>query len=129
MVTTSPPASSEMGRLQDREATPSMCTVQAPHWPMPHPYLVPLRSRTSRRTQSSGVSGATSTVVVLPLTFRVTAMTLSGSVDGEAIEIAVPARSDEVFLGAAARKVGRVPRRGVCSAALAVKMTEVRRSG
>jgi nicotinamidase-related amidase len=30
------------GTWQERVATPSMCTVQAPHWAMPQPYLVPV---------------------------------------------------------------------------------------
>src|SRR5580765_3134461 len=41
---------------------------------MPHPYFVPLRSRTSRRTQSSGMSAGTSTVVDFPLTLNVNVM-------------------------------------------------------
>src|SRR5687767_10238287 len=44
---------------------------------MPHPYLVPVRPMLSRRTQSSGVSGSTSTVSDLPLTFRVNCMSVS----------------------------------------------------
>ena len=31
------------GTWQERVATPSICTVQAPHWAMPQPYLVPVR--------------------------------------------------------------------------------------
>src|ERR1039458_8199709 len=54
-----------------------MCTVHAPHWPMPQPNFVPLRSRWSRSTQSSGVSSATSTVLDLPLTLNVTVMASS----------------------------------------------------
>jgi hypothetical protein len=45
----------ETGVAQARVATPSTCTVQAPHCAMPQPYLVPDRSSCSRRTQSSGV--------------------------------------------------------------------------
>src|SRR4029450_3990935 len=37
---------------------------------MPQPNLVPVRCNPSRRAQSSGVSGATSSDVVLPLTER-----------------------------------------------------------
>ena len=55
------------GMLQERVATPSMCTVQAPHWAMPQPYLVPVRPICSRMTQSSGVSGSTSTSRTVPL--------------------------------------------------------------
>ncbi len=56
-----------IGMLQERVATPSMCTVQAPHWAMPQPYLVPVRPICSRITQSSGVSGSTSTSRTVPL--------------------------------------------------------------
>jgi hypothetical protein len=41
-------------------ATPSMCTVQAPHWAMPQPNLVPVKPSVSRSTHSNGVSGSTS---------------------------------------------------------------------
>src|SRR5215213_7323116 len=47
---------------------------------MPHPNFVPLRSRTSRSTQSSGMSGATSTVVDFPLTLNVNVMWLWGQI-------------------------------------------------
>ena len=43
-------------------------TVHAPQNPRPQPNFVPRMSSVSRSTQSSGVSGATSTVRVLPLT-------------------------------------------------------------
>src|SRR3984893_18520802 len=55
------------GIEQDLVAIPSMWTVQAPHWAMPQPYLVPVRLRVSRRTHSSGVSGSTSTCCACPL--------------------------------------------------------------
>src|SRR6266481_2611754 len=55
------------GIEQDLVATPSMWTVQAPHWAMPQPYLVPVRPSVSRNTHSSGVSGSTSTCCVCPL--------------------------------------------------------------
>ena len=37
---------------QERVGWPSICTVQAPHWPMPQPNLVPVMPSTSRKTQS-----------------------------------------------------------------------------
>ena len=46
---------------QERVATPSMCTVQAPHCAMPQPYFVPVSPMVSRNTHSNGVSGSTST--------------------------------------------------------------------
>src|SRR5689334_17085935 len=45
----------------ERTAWPSRCTVQAPHSPIPQPYLVPVMLSLSRKTHNSGVSGATST--------------------------------------------------------------------
>jgi hypothetical protein len=58
----------------ERMATPSMCTVHAPHWATPQPYLVPTRPSTSRSTHSRGVSGSASTVWTWPLTLRLVAM-------------------------------------------------------
>ena len=55
----------------DRVARPRRLTVQAPHWPMPQPNLVPFRFRTSRRAHNRGMSAGTSTVVAFPLTFKV----------------------------------------------------------
>src|SRR5262245_3049189 len=62
------PSTAEIGVMQDRIASPSRCTVQAPHWAMPQPNLVPVRPSVSRSTQSSGVSGATSTDWAFPFT-------------------------------------------------------------
>src|SRR3569833_3788826 len=58
----------DTGIEQDRNGLPSICTVQAPHWAMPQPNLVPVNCRLSRNTQSSGVSGSTSTEWDLPFT-------------------------------------------------------------
>src|SRR5215831_8304524 len=54
--------------MHERVATPSMCTVQAPHWAMPQPNFVPVMPSTSRSTHSSGVSPSTSTDLTAPLT-------------------------------------------------------------
>src|SRR5512143_6096 len=62
MVVTCLPAASETGNEHACTASPSRCTVQAPHMPMPQLYFVPVRPSTSRRTHSSGMSGSTSTV-------------------------------------------------------------------
>jgi hypothetical protein len=59
------------GIRQERAGTPSTCTVQAPHWPAPQPYLVPTKPSVSRRAHSSGVSSSTSTARGLPLMLRV----------------------------------------------------------
>ena len=49
MVVICLPAAALTGSEQERIATPSTCTVQAPHWAMPQPYLVPVRPTCSRR--------------------------------------------------------------------------------
>ncbi len=54
------PTTADTGSTQLRVAWPSICTVQAPHWAMPQPNLVPVRLRLSRSTHSSGVSSAAS---------------------------------------------------------------------
>ncbi len=51
-----------------------MCTVQAPQSAMPHPNFVPVMFKVSRRTQSSGISGLTSTVRDFPLRVKVVAI-------------------------------------------------------
>src|SRR6266567_9280317 len=70
MVVTLVPTAPLTGKEQERIATPSTWTVQAPHCAMPQPYLVPVRPTFSRIAQSSGVSGSTSTSKVLPLIVR-----------------------------------------------------------
>src|SRR5437660_11818023 len=61
MVVTSLPAARDTGATQDLTASPLRWTVQAPHCAMPQPYLVPVKPRLSRKTQSRGVEGSTST--------------------------------------------------------------------
>src|SRR5882762_4582385 len=58
-----------VGSVQDRTDFPSMSTVQAPHWPRPHPNLGPCSPRLSRKTYKSGVLESASTTRVLPFTF------------------------------------------------------------
>src|SRR5579864_9359376 len=67
MVVICLPAASATGTEQERVATPSICTVQAPHCAMPQPYLVPVMPMVSRITHRSGVSASTSTVWAWPL--------------------------------------------------------------
>src|SRR6266545_1875589 len=71
MVVTLAPATDRSGVMQDRMARPSRCTVQAPHWPMPQPNLVPVRPSSSRMTQSSGESSGLRAVTVRPLSLKV----------------------------------------------------------
>src|SRR5664279_5181192 len=77
MVVTFLPATAEMGVTQERCGWPSMWTVQAPHSDMPHPNLVPVMPRVSRRTQSNGMAGTASTVWDLPFKVNFTAATES----------------------------------------------------
>src|SRR5437879_13883202 len=70
MVVTSFPAARDTAATQDRTASPSICTVQAPHCAMPQPYFVPVRPIVSRSTHNSGVRGSTSAWYGLPLTLR-----------------------------------------------------------
>src|ERR1700751_1277547 len=72
MGVTGLPTTLETWVKQERTACPATMTVQAPHRPMPQPYLVPCRSSVSRRTQRSGVSGSTSTVLTTLLIFSST---------------------------------------------------------
>src|SRR6185437_6388916 len=62
---------SPTGNEQERVATPSTWTVQAPHCATPQPYFVPVRPIHSRITQRRGVSGSASTCCVWPLIERV----------------------------------------------------------
>src|SRR5678815_1238983 len=56
------------GKRHENTDLPSTCTMHAPHCPAPQPNLVPVSFRSSRRTQSSGVSGCAVTVCRFPLT-------------------------------------------------------------
>ncbi|CAN1725085.1 protein of unknown function [Hyphomicrobium sp. 1Nfss2.1] len=68
MVVMSAPSSVSIGETHERRGSPFTCTVQAPHWAMPQPNFVPVRSCSSRRNQSSGIDGSPSNSTGLPLT-------------------------------------------------------------
>src|SRR5580692_1153013 len=78
MVVTDLPSTSETGMAQERTASPSIWTVQAPQAAMPQPNFVPVSFRCSRSTQSSGVSGATATSCRSPFTVMATIGHLPG---------------------------------------------------
>src|SRR5258705_13938142 len=59
----------ETGIEHDLSGLPFMKTVQAPHWATPQPNFVPVSPIASRKTQSSGGSGSTSTFCTCPFTF------------------------------------------------------------
>ena len=71
MVVTRLPRAAASGVTHDRTGEPSTCTVQAPHSAMPQPNLVPVRPRSSRSTQRSGLSGSAATVTARPFTLKV----------------------------------------------------------
>src|SRR6266849_5190666 len=77
MVVTFFPATLEIGVMQERAASPLMWTVHAPHSAMPQPNFVPVMSSVSRSTQSSGMSGLTSTDLGLPFKVKLMAMETS----------------------------------------------------
>jgi hypothetical protein len=80
MVVTGAAPTDDTGKLHDLMAWLSMSTVQAPHWAMPQENFVPVSFKVSRNTHSSGVSGSTSTVCMIPLTTSVIAMSLPPTV-------------------------------------------------
>src|ERR671924_547180 len=75
------PAAALTGKEHERTASPSMCTVQAPHCAMPQPYLVPVSPTCSRNAQRSGVSASTSTSRAVPLILRRAILGLPHQVD------------------------------------------------
>src|SRR4029077_11455058 len=74
MVVTFLPATLEIAVMQERVASPLMCTVHAPQSAMPHPNFVPVMFNVSRSTQSRGMSGLTSTDWGLPFKVKLMAM-------------------------------------------------------
>src|SRR6476660_9667853 len=61
------PTTVETGVTQDRTASPSTRTVQAPQAATPQPNLVPVMFNTSRNTHNRGMLGSASAVMALPL--------------------------------------------------------------
>src|SRR5438270_4275684 len=72
-----------MGVRHERTGWPPRWTVHAPHSPIPQPYFVPCRFRTSRITHRRGVSGGTSTAVDRPLTVRLIAIVSTPTIPPE----------------------------------------------
>src|ERR1700736_1697866 len=77
MVVTDRPETSFTAVVQARAASPSICTVQAPHSATPQPYFVPVSPNSSRRYQSNGIDGSPSKDCSWPLTRNVTMACLS----------------------------------------------------
>src|SRR5262249_36105240 len=70
IVVTERPATTESGSTHENMTTPSTYTVHARHSVLPQPNFVPVMPRWSRSTQSTGVSGAASTSIALPLSSK-----------------------------------------------------------
>src|SRR5262245_23835815 len=68
MVVTDLPATSDIGTPHERTASPSRCTVQAPHSATPQPNLVPIRPSSSRRYHMRGIDGSPSNALSCPFT-------------------------------------------------------------
>src|SRR5689334_17293952 len=77
MVVTDLPATSETCVWQENARLPSICTMQAPHNPVPQPNLVPVSFRPSRITHNSGVVGGASVDAALPFTVKLVAIASS----------------------------------------------------
>src|SRR6267154_3161619 len=78
-------ATAETGAEHERNVCPSTWTVQAPHCAIPHPYLVPVRPRSSRITHSSGVFGSPSNSRRVPFMLSVIAMRNSSCQEGRRV--------------------------------------------
>src|ERR1700728_2553581 len=76
MVVIFAPLSAPIGTEQERIGLPSICSVQAPHCAIPQPNFVPVKPTTSRKTQSSGVSGSILICRDVPLTSIVITVSL-----------------------------------------------------
>jgi len=75
------PAISEICVWQENARLPSICTMQAPHKPVPQPNLVPVSLRSSRITHNSGVVGGASLDAALPFTVKLMAIVSSLKAD------------------------------------------------
>src|SRR6266852_5178292 len=77
MVVTVLPETWDTWVWHEKARLPSIWTMQAPHRPVPHPYLVPVSLRPSRSTHNSGVAGGASVDAALPFTVKLMAMVSS----------------------------------------------------
>src|SRR5262245_5107759 len=74
IVVTDLPAISDIWVWHENARLPSICTMQAPHRPVPQPNLVPVSLRSSRITHNNGVVGGASVDAALPFTVKLMAM-------------------------------------------------------
>src|SRR4029077_10514800 len=84
IVVTDLPAISESWIWQENARAPSICTMHAPHRPVPQPNLVPVSLRPSRITHNNGVVGGAPVAAGLPFTVKWTVMTSSRISHGRA---------------------------------------------
>src|SRR3974390_3081395 len=70
MVVTALLATCDTWVWHENARLPSMCTMQAPHRPVPQPNFVPVSLSSSRITHNSGVLGGASECAALPLTLK-----------------------------------------------------------
>jgi hypothetical protein len=91
-----------------RIGLPSICTVQTPHCAIPQPNFVPVKPTTSRKTQSSGVSGSILICRDVPLTsIVITASLLRAMAINRGQACPVP-RDLGLFVGSFFARVGKV---------------------
>src|SRR5262249_34792459 len=74
IVVTDLPAISDIWVWHENARLPSICTMQAPHRPVPQPNLVPVSLRSSRITHNNGVVGGASVDATLPFTVKLMAI-------------------------------------------------------
>src|SRR4030088_1215387 len=68
------PPISETCVWQEYARLPSICTMHAPHRPVPQPNLVPVSFKPSRITHNNGVAGGASVDAALPFTVKLVAV-------------------------------------------------------
>ena len=71
VVTREPSSTRFILVMQERTTLPFRITEQPPHWPWPHPTLVPVSFNCSRKTSDSMVSGSARTVLGTPLMWSI----------------------------------------------------------
>src|SRR5262249_32048746 len=68
------PATCPTGVWHEKARLPSMCTMQAPHRPVPQPNLVPVSLSSSRITHSRVVDGGSADWLLFPVTLKAFAL-------------------------------------------------------
>src|SRR5215468_9159828 len=84
IVVTDLPAISETWVWHENARLPSICTMQAPHRPVPQPNLVPASFSPSLITHNNGVAGGASVDAALPFTVKVVVIFSSLQIDEDA---------------------------------------------